>query len=231
MRYYETQLEAPDQLRNQRVERTRTIMIVALHDRELDKLIHQTQVENKHISLMSSRSGRRPKVLQNVMNTVSFPGRTSTSTLSGNSKVKVVHVSKHYVKSNLQTTQGVASLKGSKILSKRQFCSSNEKTELFIVEPKLVNDNLSSEGVVRSENEKTLTPKTDEELIDSKSPSTIDKLQSLKAANDGCYSKITKYFLADPYFLRFAYHNIKSKEGNLTHADPKDETLDGISLE
>jgi len=122
-------------------------------------------------------------------------------------------------------------MKGLKILNKRQFCSHSKKNESFIVEQNFVNNNLSSESVKNYENEKTLTPKTDKKLIFSKTPSIMDKLGSLKSGFDGCYTKITKSFLVNPEFLKFAYHNIKNKEGNLTHADLKDETLDGISLE
>jgi len=121
-------------------------------------------------------------------------------------------------------------MKGLKILNKRQFCSYSKKNESFIVEQNFVNNNLSNESVNKYENEKTLTPKTDKKLIVSKSPSIIDKLESLKAGIDCCYTKITKSFLVDPEFLRFVYHNIKNKEGNLTYTDSNDETLDSISL-
>lgn len=180
---------------------------------------------------MISKLGRQLKVLRDVTSTVFFPGRVSISTLSDNLKVKIVPDLKYYTKLNLQTTLRVSLLKGFKILGKRQFCSSNEINDASIIKQDFVNDSFQSESIARDKNEKTLIPKMDEKLIASRFLSTIDRLQSLKATKDGFYIKVTKTFLTDPDFLRFAYHSIKNKEGNLTIADPKDETLDGISSE
>ena len=58
--------------------------------------------------------------------------------------------------------------------------------------------------------------KRPEDQIDISNIDVVTNLKRLNAHNDGIYTKITKRFLADPEFLKLAYFNIKSKDGNLT---------------
>lgn len=59
--------------------------------------------------------------------------------------------------------------------------------------------------------------------------SILTALKDLQPKN-GQYINLTKKFLSDSEFLKFAYHHIKNKQGNLTIATTT-ETLDGIDEE
>jgi len=67
-------------------------------------------------------------------------------------------------------------------------------------------------------------------MIYSSTRDIIDKLSTFKIDRCGKYINLTKEFLCDPNFLRFAYHMVKNNSGiNAKSLDGK--TLDGINTE
>lgn len=165
------------------------------------------------------------KDLQNEVIKYNNPGQVLTLKSSDNSNPthNYVSVRDFYATNYIHTILRVSCIfkKGSKTLGNREYSTKNKAAE--------TKANIESNTINATPNSNYYTAESDVyEIPGMGKERVVNILQQIKAATDGYYTNITKHFLENPDFLKFAYHLIKNKPGNLTPSATY-ETLDGIS--
>lgn len=102
-------------------------------------------------------------------------------------------------------------------VSRRSFCSVGKDVTILSDSKRTLNKNL---GNIKNNTKEDLTKRliankdlNKEIILYSSSMSIIDKLSTFKIDKCGKYINITKDFLSDPMFLKFAYYLIKNAKG------------------
>lgn len=190
--------------------------MVALYDRG-SRNVNEYTSQN----LNPSKKDLHLKRLSRDWNKSYIPGRVSTLRPSGNLKPSSPRWGTNpYLLTTLRVSRNI---EGPKTLGNRSF-STSTPTGNTGAEPKMVSPTGNTDDLTEVENEGI--PGKGKEIVMT---TPVDKLSLLKATGDGCYTHLTKTFLGDAEFLKYAYHLIKNKEGNLTPSESQGETLDGIS--